>query len=204
LYLLLDRERQSRVAARASLDPHSPWHRANGWRLGEPRRHRLDIVLDGATHRTEIEEIGEGSARRFLMVRGERRLMLGGRLDGSELHASVDGHRRRVTVVPSAGSHTLFDEGHMAEFALAAPDLGEQEDAVHAGGFAAPMNGAVVALLVDPGKPVEKGDTLLVMEAMKMEHAIRAPSAGRVTEFFFKPGDLVDGGAQLLAFEAAP
>jgi len=38
------------------------------------------------------------------------------------------------------------------------------------------------------------------MEAMKMEHTIMAPSDGSVTEFYFKAGDLVDGGSQLLAF----
>jgi len=38
---------------------------------------------------------------------------------------------------------------------------------------------------------------------MKMEHTIRAPAAGAVREFYFKAGDLVDGGAELLAFEAA-
>ena len=70
-------------------------------------------------------------------------------------------------------------------------------------GFSAPMNGAVVLLLVEPGQLVAKGDALMVMEAMKMEHAIRAPAAGRVRQFFYQPGELVDGGAQLLAFEAA-
>jgi 3-methylcrotonyl-CoA carboxylase alpha subunit len=38
---------------------------------------------------------------------------------------------------------------------------------------------------------------------MKMEHTIRAPAAGCVREFYFAPGDLVDGGAELLAFEVA-
>jgi 3-methylcrotonyl-CoA carboxylase alpha subunit len=41
------------------------------------------------------------------------------------------------------------------------------------------------------------------MEAMKMEHAIKAPTAGTVTDVFYGIGDLVDGGADLLTFEAA-
>ncbi len=48
-----------------------------------------------------------------------------------------------------------------------------------------------------------KADTpLLVMEAMKMEHTIRAPAAGVVKAFYFQPGDLVDGGAELVDFAA--
>jgi len=50
---------------------------------------------------------------------------------------------------------------------------------------------------------VAKGETLMVMEAMKMEHSIVAPSDGKVSEFFYQPGELVDGGAELLAFEIA-
>ena len=65
------------------------------------------------------------------------------------------------------------------------------------------MNGTVVTLLVDIGATVAKGETLLVMEAMKMEHSIAAPSDGKVSEFFYQPGELVDGGAELLAFEIA-
>jgi 3-methylcrotonyl-CoA carboxylase alpha subunit len=204
LFLLLERDRVRRAQAGASLDPHSPWHLASAWRIGEPRRHRLELLLDGTRHRLDLEEVGEGSARRYVLRQGERSAMLLGHLEGSTLHATVDGHRRRVTVVPNAGQFTLFDAGGMAEFALASPDFGAEDEGAAAAGFSAPMNGAVVALLVEPGQDVEKGDTLMVMEAMKMEHAIRAPAAGRVTEFFFKAGELVDGGAQLLAFEVAP
>jgi 3-methylcrotonyl-CoA carboxylase alpha subunit len=48
---------------------------------------------------------------------------------------------------------------------------------------------------------VKKGTALLVMEAMKMEHNIKAPYDGTVSEFYFQPGDLVDGGAEVLAFD---
>jgi 3-methylcrotonyl-CoA carboxylase alpha subunit len=64
------------------------------------------------------------------------------------------------------------------------------------------MNGTMVALLVEPGSQVEAGTPLLVMEAMKMEHTIRAPTAGTVKAFYFQPGELVDGGAELVQFEA--
>ena len=83
------------------------------------------------------------------------------------------------------------------------PDLGLDTDNSDGGSLRAPMNGTVVSLLVETGTPVSKGDTLLVMEAMKMEHTIDAPADGMVTEFYFQPGDLVDGGADLLAFEGS-
>ena len=65
------------------------------------------------------------------------------------------------------------------------------------------MNGTIVALLAEVGSTVEASAPLLVMEAMKMEHTIRAPVDGRVDSFYYQPGDLVDGGAELLAFTAS-
>ena len=66
------------------------------------------------------------------------------------------------------------------------------------------MNGSVVNILVSKGETVSAGDTLLIMEAMKMEHAVKAPVDGLVNEIFYSKGDLVDGGADLLAFEPLP
>ena len=74
--------------------------------------------------------------------------------------------------------------------------------AMRGGGFTAPMNGTIVECLVEAGASVKRDAVLVIMEAMKMEHSIRAPSDGVVTEVFYGAGDLVDGGAELLAFEA--
>ena len=203
LLLLLDRERAARRSERPGDDPHSPWRLPSGWRSGEPRRHRLAIALDGLTHIVTLEEIGEGSARRWLMPLGELTLALAGTLEGETLRASIDGHTRRLAVAQEGVRYTVFDAEAIFECALAAPDFGEDRGPDASQAFAAPMNGAVVAWLVDPGQPVARGDTLMVIEAMKMEHAIRAPGPGSVREFFFRPGDLVGGGARLLDFEAA-
>jgi len=65
------------------------------------------------------------------------------------------------------------------------------------------MNGAVVAVLVEAGQKVSQGETLVVMEAMKMEHSIKAPVDGVVAEVFFSEGELVSEGAELVALETA-
>ncbi|HCI46040.1 MAG TPA: 3-methylcrotonyl-CoA carboxylase, partial [Rhodospirillaceae bacterium] len=72
-----------------------------------------------------------------------------------------------------------------------------------AGGLGAPMPGKVTAVLVEAGAKVEAGTPLLVLEAMKMEHVIKAPAAGTVTDLPFAVGDQVMEGAALVAFEAA-
>jgi 3-methylcrotonyl-CoA carboxylase alpha subunit len=82
------------------------------------------------------------------------------------------------------------------------PDLGTDDQNPDNASLKAPMHGSVVDLLVGVGDMVKKGDTLVIMEAMKMEHTIVAPADGAVSEFFFEKGDLVESDAELLAFEA--
>ena len=66
------------------------------------------------------------------------------------------------------------------------------------GGLTSPMPGRVRKVLVAPGDRVEKGAVLLILEAMKMEHAIRAPREGWVRRIAFSEGDLVDAGVELV------
>lgn len=69
------------------------------------------------------------------------------------------------------------------------------------GSLKSPMPGQVVAFRVNVGDEVKKGQALAVIEAMKIEHTINAPSDGTVTELLFKAGDLVSDGDELLKLE---
>ncbi|MPW16550.1 acetyl-CoA carboxylase biotin carboxylase subunit [Paraburkholderia sp. CNPSo 3157] len=80
--------------------------------------------------------------------------------------------------------------------------LAHAADTEHGEGrLTAPMPGKVIAVLVEQGAVVEKGQPLLVMEAMKMEHTIGAPAAGKVAEVLYGVGDQVADGAQLLVLD---
>lgn len=71
----------------------------------------------------------------------------------------------------------------------------------HKGVLSAPMHGTIVSVNVNSGTKVAQGDTLLILEAMKMEHAITAPKEGVVINVNFKQGDQVAEGAELLVME---
>lgn len=75
-------------------------------------------------------------------------------------------------------------------------------DAADDAAMLAPMNGRVLACCVKPGDTVTLGQTLLVMEAMKMEYTLKAPSDGVLLGFRTAPGELVEGGQLLIDFEA--
>ena len=133
---------------------------------------------------------------------GEKTVQATGTLDGTELRANIDGYQLQASIAEHDGTFSLYTQDSALSFELAKPDLGDDTDTGGGGGLTAPMNGTMVTLLAAAGDEVKKDDALLVMEAMKMEHTIRAPADGKVVEFFYQPGDLVDGGADLLTFEA--
>lgn len=69
------------------------------------------------------------------------------------------------------------------------------------GGLTAPMNGSIVRVMAEVGQQVEAGTALVVLEAMKMEHTIRAPEAGTVTGLYCKEGEMIGEGAILVDLE---
>jgi len=77
----------------------------------------------------------------------------------------------------------------------------QMESDVHAGHLSAPMPGKVIALHVKAGDVVKRGDAILVMEAMKMEHTIHASQDGKVREVCCGLGDQVAEGVELVVLE---
>jgi 3-methylcrotonyl-CoA carboxylase alpha subunit len=68
----------------------------------------------------------------------------------------------------------------------------------HGGSLTAPMPGKILSISAAAGASVKRGQALIVMEAMKMEHTITAPADGIVHEVFYAIGDQVAEGAQLI------
>jgi 3-methylcrotonyl-CoA carboxylase alpha subunit len=85
---------------------------------------------------------------------------------------------------------------------LVDPHRGAAPDVAVSGRILAPMPGKVVAVLTREGALVERGQPLLILEAMKMEHSILAPVDGTVSALRYAAGELVSEGAELLLLEA--
>lgn len=96
----------------------------------------------------------------------------------------------------------MFDGPEPIKLTLADPFSAETIDPDLEIGAVAPMPGAVIALLAKPGEALEEGAPMLILEAMKMEHTLRAPARGRVLRYLCAVGDLVAEGASLAEFEA--
>ncbi len=143
------------------------------------------------------------------------------RRDGTTVHAEVDGQALTLTVTESPAGLLLEGDGRRvlahtsrvgdrvhvklgAEPAawVSISKRAGRASAHDAGGLESPMPGTVLAVRVQVGDVVAEGQTLVVVEAMKMEHAIKAPTAGRVTRVCFGEGQRVSQGDRLIELEA--
>jgi biotin carboxyl carrier protein len=123
--------------------------------------------------------------------------------DGELAAIRLDGKEHPVVTAVEGSRIWVWCDGVAGAFErVAAARSGAAAAAREAGGdLISPMPGRVRRLLVEEGSRVARGDVLLVLEAMKMEHAIRAPSDGTV-RLRVAEGDLVDAGVELATVEA--
>jgi propionyl-CoA carboxylase alpha chain len=106
-----------------------------------------------------------------------------------------------VAVSGAAGDAVDVDSPHGHVRLTRAPRFTDPADAVASGSLLAPMPGTVVSVGVEPGAQVEAGQTVLVLEAMKMQHTVAAPTAGTVTELPVSAGQQVAAGEVLAVVE---
>jgi len=189
---LLLHKQQARSIAPS--DPFSPWQHPTGWRLNEPNLHKFTLNLHQQDHEISVEQCSDG----YKVSANGKTVVISGELVKDQLRFDLLGHRQRAVLAATDDGFTLYLPEGACHFHEVTPDTGESSAAGAAGSLTAPMNGTIVTLLVEAGSEVEADTALLVMEAMKMEHTIRAPAAGTVDSFYFQPGELVDGGAELL------
>ena len=175
------------------------------WRLGGVERLTY-LGEDGKEHaieaRRETRQDKRGRAWRLLsadqtsvvevlfMGDGEIRAMV----DGHVLEGGFAVHGRDIMVSLGTQSWTLERP--------APPDVDRAgAEAADGASLTTPMPGTVVKVLVEEGDEVEEGQTLLMLEAMKMEQSVKAPHAGTVRALPFGEGDSVPGGAVLAELE---
>jgi len=192
-------ERDRRDAARAPADPHSPWGSAGAWCANLPARLEVRLRDAAETHALLFDRF----AGRLTHLGPDGPVEVAATLgpDGG-LDARI-GPARIAARAVFAGPHVAVFAGRaQAEFVEIDPRAGDDAHHHHADRLVAPMPGAVVQVLVEAGAAVAKGDALVVVEAMKMEHVIRAPHDGIVERVDVAVGDVVAEGTELAVMAA--
>ncbi|MGN0040183.1 MULTISPECIES: acetyl-CoA carboxylase biotin carboxylase subunit [unclassified Rhodococcus (in: high G+C Gram-positive bacteria)] len=165
-----------------------PWSVPDGWRVGThlPATFRLT-----SGDRTVHVGFSGTPAAGVASVEDGERSSVSVTLDGSVLAVVLDGRRHVFRVAESDGAIWLAD-GHGSVSVREVAEAGVRGDDAHAGNadITSPMPGAVIAVAVESGAEVAAGETIVVVEAMKMEHSLTAPVAGTV-ELFAAAGEQV-------------
>ncbi|OZB58554.1 MAG: 3-methylcrotonyl-CoA carboxylase [Lysobacterales bacterium 14-68-21] len=195
---LLHDECAAMTGTRGSSDPHSPWALADAWRIGHEGR-RL-VALERHGHRYEVEAYGH--AGHYRMRHGDDRCEVrGARHDGEILSARFDGDALRLAVRADATRVLLHDaDGQRHHLARATAYAWESSDAAGGNKLVAPMPGRIVLVKASVGDEVAEGQELVVMEAMKMELALKAPRAGTIESIGAAQGDFVEADTVLVRF----
>jgi 3-methylcrotonyl-CoA carboxylase alpha subunit len=200
LALLLNDADAAAAAGAAAGDPHSPWHRRDGWRLNG------DTYRDLRWRDSEVERSVRVHYRRdghALDIDGDRVPVRAEREPDGDLALTLDGVRSRLAVVWQGNEATVIADDGTWRLPYIDPLAPRAAAAASGGRLTAPMPGKVAQVLIAAGGAVKRGQALMVLEAMKMEHTIAAPADGIVERVHFAPGDLVEEGAELIAFSAA-
>lgn len=146
----------------------------------------------------KVEHLGQ---RRFRVTNGKDTTtltILGGVND--DLRFESDGLIRSAGLARTADTITVFLDGQSHGFHPVLPQ-GETGHAHSGDAISAPMPGLVAKLHTTLGATVTKGDPLVVLEAMKMEHVLTAPRDGRIAELLVAEGDQVSDGTMLVRLE---
>ncbi|MBL4797817.1 MAG: ATP-grasp domain-containing protein [Oleispira sp.] len=207
-----------------SNDHHSPWNSALGWRLNagyeDPLKFHLAesdpsveltltaqfqplpsgkqlLLMDGQQY--QIEDLTDSTSDnetqtlslhiKSIHIKG---INIETKALDCHIKAQVLKHNKHIQVHNNAGTSLFIPLPRLSHHHTEE----ENEQGLHA-----PMNGCLTEVKVSAGDTVNSGDILVIMEAMKMEHIIKAPHNGIIDQVFFVQGDLVDEGSELLSYE---
>jgi acetyl-CoA carboxylase biotin carboxylase subunit len=179
-------------------DPHSPWHRLGPWRTGGIGG--WQVRLRDGDRDVVLAVTGPGERYRVELAAARHEVTIQPGDDG--LRVAVDGRDVPLALAVHGNEVWVHTPGRSRRLGLEPPTRHVDPARLVSGAvFTSPMPGAVIAVNAAAGATVSAGTTLLVVEAMKMEHPIVAPTDGTVTAIHVALGDAVEGGQPLLDFE---
>lgn len=193
------------------VDPYSPWSsHTDSFRINNINHrkfavtandHPYEIIVSTnpkKSHLVDMEVIDattQESLKTFTEVESH--------LDQEGLMvSSIDSKMIKSNVVLNDQDVVVFDEFGRTTFKLPTPAyISAVSDGHGVGSVKTPMPCKISQVLVKPGQIIEKGTALIILEAMKMEHVIKAPVAGTIDQVLYAVGDLVGENKSLVTFE---
>jgi acetyl-CoA/propionyl-CoA carboxylase biotin carboxyl carrier protein len=215
---LIDRELQDLTSATPSvyayaafaldrllgLCPQSPtsdrWEVPDGWRFGgNPAPIAWDLIGPNGGPSTVAVTGSPNSA--LLRIDKNPLFNISAERLRDGLLVTIDGRTQRAILATEGTVTWVWLDGHIASIQELLPERPLGSDVQTEGDVRSPMPGTVITVYVKTGDEVGEGDSLVIVEAMKMEYTLVAPVAGTITEVFARAGDRVVVDARLVCIE---
>ncbi|HEY8610553.1 MAG TPA: biotin/lipoyl-containing protein, partial [Roseomonas sp.] len=179
-------------------DPWSPWAVQDAWRLNGDGYQDLRFQQGGEVLALRAHALPDGAWR--LDLPDGTSPTVTGEADGAGMRLRLDGVERQVAVLRQENTIGIALAGRSHLLSFVDPMAPPRGEAAGSERVTAPIPARVVRILVAEGEAVAKGAPLLVLEAMKTELTLRAPSDTRVEALRVAVGDMVEEGTQLITF----
>ncbi|MEN3929476.1 acetyl/propionyl/methylcrotonyl-CoA carboxylase subunit alpha [Microvirga sp. W0021] len=196
--ILFDRVNQA-AAAQAVKGYVDPWDHARNWRLNLP----VEEVIRLRDGEREISVLATWQGGHLLLQLPDgARLNVTGTLEGNRLSGQIDDLVCHALWFRSGQNLSVLEQNGRGRFVLETrKDYGTGDDGAADGAIKSPMPGRVISVLVEPGQEVVAGEILVIVEAMKMEHALKASQDAKVAQVRCHSGDQVEESAELIVLE---
>ena len=164
----------------------------SGWNNARLPFQEVKLSLDDQEYRVKYKSLKDGN---FVSTESEIIRMFDWYEDFIDVEISNVRYRSKITM----DDDLLLIQTHKGNllFKILPKFNITQEEAIK-GGLTAPMPGKVVEIKIKKGSNIKKGDTLVILEAMKMEHKVLAPDNGKIKEVLIKENDQVENGQTLV------
>ena len=167
----------------------------SGWNNARLPFQEVKLLLDDQEYRVKYKSLKDGN---FVSAESEIIRMFDWYEDFIDVEISNVRYRSKIT----KDDDLLLIQTHKGNllFKILPKFNINQEEAIK-GGLTAPMPGKVVEIKIKKGSNIKKGDTLVILEAMKMEHKVLAPDNGKIKEVLIKENDQVENGQTLVVLD---
>ncbi len=167
----------------------------SGWNNARLPYQEVKLLLEDQEYRVKYKSLKDGN---FVSAESEIIRMFDWYEDFIDVEIANVRYRSKITM----DDNLLLIQTHKGNllFKILPKFNIKQEEAIK-GGLTAPMPGKVVEIKIKKGSNIKKGDTLVILEAMKMEHKVLAPDNGKIKEVLIKENDQVENGQTLVVLD---
>ncbi len=179
-------------------DLSSPWNHTDFWQLNGTQATTFTLTESDITHTFNLRS---SANNRYLISYNNEQYQVNFSVEHNTISTLINGIKIKTNFFINNKLIKLFKVYSSYDFEI--PTIShESDDTQTEGSLLAPLHGKIVSLEVEPGTKVNKGDSLIIIEAMKMEHTIFAPYTGTVKEYYCAQNEIVDADQQLIEFIA--